>query len=156
LARDVDNIDRIVDLDLPDIANYESADNLDRGASRFDNFEHQIWFMEEVSDECIAEMERRCIEDCMHWSKDADEGCYIYKDMGGVDELYEVGCTIYKDRVSVGYLIDEDEGIFVIMILFVLYQAIFWWGVTLFIIWVVRKCRAKQAKKHESNKPNEA
>lgn len=156
LASDPHKVGKIVNLDLPEIAEYERGDNLDRGASRWDFYEYRAMFAEEISEECIAEMERRCIEDCMHWSKDADEGCYIYKDMGGVDELYEVGCTIYKDRVSVGYLIDEDEGIFVIMILFVLYQAIFWWGVTLFIIWVVRKCRAKQAKKHELNKPNEA
>lgn len=108
LARDVDNIDRIVDLDLPEIGRYESADNLDRGASRFDNFEHQIWFKEEVSDECIAEMERRCEEDGEHWTKLNSLGCYEYWDGGGVDELYCVNCLIYKDRAYVSYIISED------------------------------------------------
>lgn len=147
LASDVDNIDRIVDLDLPEIGRYESADNLDRGASRFDCYEHTIWFTEELSEECIAEMEQRCTEDSEHWSKCSATDCYEYWDGGDVDELYCVSCLIYKDRAYVSYIISEDEGILAVFAMFLYSLVLMVWGGILLICKLVRnRKRKKQAR----------
>ena len=99
-------------------------------------------------------MERRCVEDSKHWNKDEEEGYYMYIDTDDADDLYEVGCVIYKDRVHVGNLIDEDEGILVIALILIFGHILFWWGLVLIIIAAVRNHTAKQVKKHESEKHN--
>lgn len=153
LARDPHNVGAIVNLRLPDISEYECGDNLDRGASRWDFYEYSATFAEEISERCIEEMERRCVEDSEHWSKNKEEGYYIYTDMG--DDLYEVGCVIYKDEVHVGYLIDEDEGIFVFVVIFFLFKILIVWGLVLAILNSVSKRAARQMKQHELEKHNE-
>ena len=152
LASDPNKIGSIVNLSLPDIANYEYEDNLERGTSRWDFYSYHAFFAENISDECIAEMERRCIEDSEHWSKNEADGYYIFRDSGGVDGLYEVGCAIYDNRVNVGYLVSEDEGIFVISILWLYIQILLIWGFVLLIIAMVQKRVLKRLKQEELNK----
>lgn len=144
LAADPDKLGAIVNLPLPDIAESECDDNLDRGASRWDFYEYRAFFTENISEECIAEMERRCEEDSKHWRKDEADGCYTFVDNGGIDELYEVSCVIYKDQAHVGYLVSEDEGIFVIAILFLYIQILLIWGLVLLIRSIVQKREMKQ------------
>ena len=144
LAANPDKLGDIVNLHLPDIAESECDDNLDRGTSRWDFYEYRAFFTENISEECIAEMERRCEEDSKHWRKDEAEGCFIFVDNGGVDELYEVSCAIYKDQAHVGYLVSEDEGIFVIAILFLYIQILLIWGLVLLIRSIVQKREMKQ------------
>lgn len=144
LATDPDKLGAIVNLRLPDIAESEYEDNLDRGTSRWDFYRYHALFAENISEECIAEMERRCVEDSGHWSKNELEGYYLYTDNGGADGLYEVGCAIYKDQAHVGYLISEDEGIFVIVFLFLYIQILLIWGLVLIIISIVYKRVMKQ------------
>lgn len=144
LATDPDKLGAIVNLRLPDIADSEYEDNLDRGTSRWDFYGYHALFAENISEECIAEMERRCVEDSGHWSKNELEGYYLYTDNGGADGLYEVGCAIYKDQAHVGYLISEDEGVFVIVFLFLYIQILLIWGLVLIIIWIVHKRVMKQ------------
>jgi hypothetical protein len=148
LASDVDNIDRIVDLDLPEIGRYEYADNLDRGASCLDCFEYTIWFTEEVSEECIAEMEQRCTEDSYQWTKCSATGCYEYWDGGGfLEESYSVSCLIYKDRAYVSYIIREDEGICAVFAMFLYSLVLMVWGGILLICKLARnRKRKKQAR----------
>ena len=146
LASDPNKIGSIVNLHLPDIANYEYEDNLDRGSSRWDFYSYHAFFAENIPEECIAEMERRCAEDSEHWSKNEAEGYYLFTDYGGVDGLYEVGCVIYEDQAYVGYLISEDEGIFVIAILWIYIQILLIWGFVLIIIGIVHKRVMKQLK----------
>lgn len=138
LARDPKKVGAIVNLRLPDIADYEYEDNLDRGASRWDCYSYKAFFTENISEKCIAEMERRCVEDSEHWSKNEAEGYYIYQDCGGIDELYEVGCAIYEDQVHVGYIVSEDEGIFVIAILWIYIQILLIWGFVLLVMRLFR------------------
>lgn len=152
LATDPDKLGVIVNLRLPDIADSEYEDNLDRGTSRWDFYRYHALFAENISEECIAEMERRCVEDSEHWSKNELEGYYLYTDNGGADGLYEVGCAIYKDQAHVGYLISEDEGIFIIVFLFLYIQILLIWGLVLIIIWIVHKRVMKQLKQEELNK----
>lgn len=152
LARDPKKVGAIVNLHLPDIVNYEYEDNLDRGASRWDCYSYHAFFAENISEECIAEMERRCVEDSEHWSKNEAEGYYLYTDYGGVDELYEVGCAIYEDQAHVGYIVSEDEGIFVIAILGIYIQILLIWGFALLVIAIVQKRVMKQLKQEKLNK----
>ena len=152
LAHDPKKVGAIVNLHLPDIADYEYEDNLDRGTSHWDFFEYHAFFTENISKECIAEMERRCAEDSEHWSKNETEGYYLFTDNGGVDELYEVGCAIYNDQAHVGYLVSEDEGIFAIAILWLYVQILLIWGLVLIIIAIVQKRVTKQLKQDELNK----
>ena len=144
LATDPDKLGAIVNLRLPDIAESEYEDNLDRGTSHWDFYGYHVLFAENISEECIAEMERRCVEDSGHWSKNELEGYYLYTDNDGADGLYEVGCAIYKDQAHVGYLISEDEGIFVIVFLFLYIQILLIWGLVIIIIWIVHKRVMKQ------------
>lgn len=154
LATDPHKVGAIVNLNLPDVAEYEYEDNLDRGTSHWDYFEYHATFAEEISEACIAEMERRCIEDSEHWSKSESGDYYTFADMDG--ELYEVGCAIYKDRVYVAYLIDEDEGMIVGIAVVVFIRILFWWGLALIAIHLIRKNTAKQIKEYELSKHNEA
>jgi hypothetical protein len=155
LASDPDKIGAIVNLRLPDVVDSEYNDNFDRGTSHWDFYEYHAFFENNISEECIAEMERRCKEDSEHWSKDEEHGYYMYADTGGADDLYEVGCVIYKDQVHVGYLIDEDEGIFAIAVILLLGHILFWWGLVLLVLHLIRKNTAKQVKQHELEKHNE-
>lgn len=152
LARDPKKVGAIVNLRLPDIVDYKYEDNLDRDTSCWDFFEYDTFFAENISEECIAEMERRCVEDSEHWSKNEAEGYYLFMDNGGVDGLYEVGCAIYEDQVHVGYLVHEDEGIFAIALLFLYIQILLFWGFVLFVIAIVQKRVMKQLKKDKLNK----
>jgi hypothetical protein len=138
LARDPKKVGKIVNLRLPDIADYEYEDNLDRGASRWDCYSYKAFFTENISEKCIAEMERRCVEDSEHWSKNEAEGYYIYQDYGGIDELYEVGCKIYEDQVHVGYIVSEDEGIFLIAFLWIYIHILLIWGFVLLVMRLFR------------------
>ena len=152
LARDPKKVGVIVNLRLPDIADYEYEDNLDRGASRWDCYSYHAFFENNISEECIAEMERRCVEDSEHWSKNETEGYYLFVDNGGADELYEVGCAIYEDQAHVGYLISEDEGVFAIAFLSLYIQILILWGLVLLIIAIVQKRVIKQLKQEQTNK----
>lgn len=152
LARDPKRVGAIVNLRLPEIADYEYDDNLYRDTSRWDYYEYHGFFAENISEECIAEMERRCVEDSEHWSKNEVEGYYLFVDNGGIDGLYDVGCAIYDDQVHVGYLISEDEGIFAIAILWLYIQILLIWGFGLIIIAIVQKRVMKQLKPEELNK----
>ena len=152
LARDPKKVGAIVNLRLPDIADYEYEDNLDRGASRWDCYSYHAFFAENISEECIAEMECRCVEDSEHWSKNEAEGYYLFTDYGGVDGLYEVGCAIYEDQAHVGYIVSEDEGIFVIAILWIYIQILLIWGFALLVIAIVQKRVMKQLKQDKLNK----
>ena len=96
-------------------------------------------------------MERRCVEDSEHWSKNEAEGYYLYTDYGGVDGLYEVGCAIYEDQAHVGYIVSEDEGIFVIAILWIYIQILLIWGFALLVIAIVQKRVMKQLKQEKLN-----
>ena len=135
------NIEKIVKLDLPDIAKAESSDNLDRGTSRWNCYEHSIQFEEEISDECIKELERRCQQDSEYWSKNEEEGYYNYNDEGGIDELYSVNCRIYKQSAHVSYSVDEDEGILIELTLSIYLQVVLIWGFVLIVIAIARKRR---------------
>lgn len=139
LAKEASNIEKIIKVDLPNIADSESTNNIDRCASRWDIFDHSIQFAEELSDDCVKELERLCESDSEHWSKNETEGFYAYRDEGGIDNLYEVWCQIHRGHATLTYTIDEDEGILMVALMFIYFKIMILWGLVLGIITIVRR-----------------
>ena len=135
LARDVNNLEKIVKVDLPDIAYSKSSDNLDRTASRWDIFEHAGKFSEELSEESTRALDEFCQRDSVHWRKYPDKGVYSFSDGGGIDELYYVHCVVGKDMFRVVYEIDEDEGIFIFLPV---------WGLVLILISIIGRVKNRK------------
>lgn len=139
LAADSYSIEKIVKVDLPDIAFVESESNLDRSASRWDIFEHRGKFICELSEETTTTLDNLCQTDSLHWRKAQDRSVYSYYDEGGVDGLYHVFCLISHDGFTINYEVDESEGIFGLFPLIVAYMILITWGIILFIVSLFRK-----------------
>ena len=137
LAAAPDNIEKIVKVDLPEIASVESENNLDRGASKWDTYIHSGQFTEELSEESIKAIEELCVTDRSHWCK--EEEYYAYFDRGGIDGLYYVTCIIYDDHFKLTYEVDESEGIFVLFPFVIAYMILLAWGIILLIIRLFRR-----------------
>ena len=146
LARDANNIEKIVKVDLPDIAFSESWDNLDRSASRWDVYEHHGEFVEELSYESTMAMDELCQIDSLRWRK-TEDGIYCYYDEGGIDGLYHVWCIISQDTFTISYEVDETEGVFAVLLIALAYFIIFKWGIVLLIIALIK--RIKNSKKRQ-------
>ena len=149
LAKDPENIEKILKVDLPAIAYSESEDNLDRSASRWDIFEHKGKFISELSDDTINILDELCLTDSLHWRKAADKGVYSFYDEGGIDELYYVFCLISKDGFSIIYEVDESEGLFVLLPFAIIYSILFKWGLALMVIALIRRIRDKFRQKRD-------
>lgn len=139
LARDPNNLTKIVKVDLPAIAESKSENNLSRGASRWDMYIHHGSFSEELSAATTKEMDELCVTDSSHWRKNVHNGCYQYSDQGGIDELYFVRCSIYKDRFVITYEVDESEGIFLLFPFVIVYTILLYWGLVLVIILIIKR-----------------
>lgn len=140
LAKDPNNLSRIVKVDLPSIAEAESEDNSSRGASRWDVYVHHGRFVEELSEATIRELDGLCVTDSLHWKKLENES-YIYSDEGGVDGLYFVTCSISKDQFVLNYEVDESEGLFVLFPFAIAYTILFYWGLVLVFILLIKRIR---------------
>lgn len=134
LAKDPNNLSRIVRVDLPSIAELESEDNLSRGASRWNVYHHSGRFVEELSEATIRELDDLCVTDSLHWRKNLENESYIYSDEGGIDELYFVTSLISKDKFVLTYEVDESEGLFVLFPFVIAYTILFYWGLVLVLI----------------------
>ena len=66
LAKDPNNIEKIVKVDLPDIASVQSWD--DFGGSRWDMHVHKGQFTERISEESIQIMDELCLSNSIHHS----------------------------------------------------------------------------------------
>ena len=143
LARDPNNLTKIVKVDLPAIAESKSENNLSRGASRWDMYIHHGSFSEDLSAATTKEMDELCVTDSSHWSKNVDNGCYQYSDQGGIDELYFVRCSIYKDRFVITYEVDESEGLFVLLPFAIIYSLLTQWGLILVFILILKRIKNK-------------
>ena len=144
LAQDANNLEKIVKVDLPDIASFESSNNLDRTASRWDVFEHRGMFVSDLPEETLIALDELCLRDSLYWHKAKDRSVYTYYDEGGSDGLYNVFCLISNEGFTTVYEIDEDEGIFIFLPIAIAYTILFKWGLVLIIILIVR--RAKNRK----------
>lgn len=152
LAQDPTNIERITEVDLPDMLSVDSWDNLDRGSSRWDCFNHRSCFADKLSDDCIRQLESLCLTDSAHWHKNDSAGFYEYSDDAWWDGGYCIHCLIYEDCSYVEYYVDEDEGLEVviigILIILLVTLVLIVWGIVLLVMFVVRKYN-KQKKDME-------
>ena len=144
LAKDPNNIEKVIKVDLPDISCVESTDNLDRGTSRWDVYVHHAKFSEALSANSINVMDERCQTDSAHWQKDEDKGCYSYTCSGGIDELYSISCTIYEDHFVLTYEVDESEGILLLCSFVIAYYILMIWGIVLFVIALIRRATRRK------------
>ena len=139
LARDPYAIERIVKVDLPVIVEVESEDNLDRGSSRWDVYTHRVQFVDTLSEESIKKLDRLCHNDSLHWRKNTEERYYRYTAEGGIDELYAIDCEIHHDYAYLTYTVDESEGIFLFVAIYLCVQLMLLWGVALIVIGIVKR-----------------
>ena len=144
LAEDANNLEKIVKVDMPDIAFCESDNNLDRGASRWDVFEHRAKFVSELPEQTIIVLDELCLADSLHWHKAKDRNVYSYYDEGGSDGLYNVFCLISNDGFTTVYEIDEDEGIFIFLPIALAYTILLKWGLVLIFISIVRRVKNRK------------
>ena len=139
LARDPYAIERIVKVDLPEIVEVESEDNLDRSSSRWDVYTHRVQFGEALSEESIKKLDQRCYTDSLHWQKNTEERYYRYTAEGGIDELYAIDCEIHHDYAYLTYTVDESEGIFLFVAFVLCIYLLLLWGVVLIVIGIVKR-----------------
>ena len=144
LAQDANNLEKIVKINLPDIAYSESSNNLDRTDSRWDVFEHRGMFVSELSEETIIVLDNFCLTDSLHWHKAKDRSVYTYYDEGGSNGLYNVFCLISNEGFTTVYEIDEDEGIFIFLSIALGFTILFKWGLVLIIISIIRRVKNRK------------
>ena len=147
LAEDPNNLEKIVKVDLPDIAFVESEDNSDRGASRWDTFDHRGKFVCELSEETIMILDDLCRTDSLHWRKAQDRNVYSYYDEGGIDELYHVFCLIGHDGFTIDYEVEESEGILVLLAFAIAYYILLKWGAVLLVIALISRIKNRKKSK---------
>lgn len=121
-AADYKKVLRKINVELPNAYKVESWDNYDRSQSRWDCISHLIEFETTLPRETIENLENLC-ETSRHWYKHDDDE-HIYYEYRSEQEwnsdLYFLSCRIFDDKVMIEYYIDEDEGLFVIFICFLL------------------------------------
>lgn len=135
VASDYEKVLNLLNIDLPKVAEAESWDNYDRGASRWDCLEHAISFETHISDKTITKLDRLC-ECNRHWLKEENPKGNIYEyrsEREWNSDLYFVSCRLQNDKAWIEYHIDEDEGLFMILLPIILI------GLGLFglVIWLV-------------------
>lgn len=145
------NIDRLLHefcLGLPEVADADSSDNYDRGASRWDCHEYWVTFDEEYSDRTIRKFERRCRSNT-HWEKELDDynnPIYVYRsEPEWQSDTYFYTCRFENGKCQIEYYIDEDEATFNVLI----YGALLLlWLIVFGVISLVRTVNEKSLK-HE-------
>lgn len=150
LAQDPANVERITGLNLPDTRLVNSWNNLERWSSRWDCFSHRSHFAEQLSDDCIRQLETLCKTDSVYWHKDEKAGCYEYlDDAWDRGDIYCISCRIDEDYAYVEYYVDEYEELdnvfigFLIILLLVLVLVV--WGMVLLVVIIIRKCRKQKS-----------
>ena len=131
LARNPYSIESIVNLDLPDVLSADSQDNLERGSSRWDCYEHNVRFAESLSEACVRELEGRCESDGKYWSRKGDCSYEYYNAAWDEGENYCVRCIIREDSAYIEYYVDESEGAYVIGLGIIIVGL----GVAVLVIW---------------------
>lgn len=122
VASDYERFLNSLRIDLPKVAEAESWDNYDRGASRWDCLEHVIRFENSLSDKTVTKLDRLC-ERNRRWSKEENPNGTIYEyrsEREWNSDLYFFSCRLQDDKAWIEYYIDEDEGLFIILLPFLL------------------------------------
>ena len=123
-AADYQKIINKLHVNLPDIADVDSWDNYDRGASRWDCLEHSIQFATPLSKKTIKQLERKAARSWNKWYQETMQTSVLYSYRSAKiwdSEAYFYQCVIVddlekdNDHLYIEYYIDEDEVIFNIL-----------------------------------------
>lgn len=147
LAEDPKNIEKIIKIDLPDIAKTESSYYRDPPAPSLDVYTHDITFVEKLSKECIKELEERC-HTSVYWEKLTEQDCYLYKYEIGYH--YSVHCYVYKDYCSIRYAADTNEGVSFWFYWIIGFLIVNTYGFIIFIIWLICKIWVRIKKRNSA------
>jgi hypothetical protein len=135
-ASDYHKIIRKLHVNLPDIADVESWDNYDRGASRWDCLEHKIKFATPLSEKTIMQLDRKAARPWNKWYRECRQTSVLYtycSEESWESDAYFYHCDIIDDLegdndcLYIEYCIDEDEVLFNILKYLGL---IILWGIT--------------------------
>ena len=141
LSESPEYLEKVIKVDLPDIAQVES----DYGVgSSWTTYGYELKFSEELSEDCIRELNMRYKTDNVHWS--TNSGAFIYRESASAN--YEICCLIYKDHsvVEYGYT-DELSNSELALLAFIAggFWILIFMGVILGVIEAICKKRKKQA-----------
>ena len=118
-ASDYQKVLKYINIEIPEITHVESINNYDRGSSRWDCLEYELHF-ESLPESTVQKLERYC-ERNSHWTKNDTINKIVYEYRSEPEwesDLYFISCSICEDTAWIEYYIDEDEGIFCILIPF--------------------------------------
>ena len=139
LERSPENLEKIVDVDLPSISDVETERS---HGSEWSNITYRLRFSEPVFAESIAMMEYQCNTDPQHWWSGAE----LYGYCLTLSEC-QMECLIYKDYAEVTYstLDITDEEFTVAAFFYILvYLPLKIWGIILVCIAICRSFRKKE------------
>jgi hypothetical protein len=91
-----ENIEKIINIDLPDIVHVKPDNS---SGNYWTTYGYELKFSEELSEDCIRELNMRYKTDNAHWS--TNSGAFIYRE--SASSYYELCCLIYKDHSVVEY-----------------------------------------------------
>lgn len=95
-------IEKIIKVDLPDIVHVKP----DRGYGNiWSIYRYELKFSEELSEDCMRELNMRYKKDKAHWS--TNSGAFIYRESASSE--YELSCLIYKDHSIVDYGFSDED-----------------------------------------------
>ena len=147
------HIEKLMKLDLPDTAYVDSHEDARHEEGKI-IYTHYIKFTEELSASDVEEMESRCVERPLLWSK--QDSLYIYN-LHPEGSRFDVTCHLYGDHCEIEYIVylGSTSGmaralIYIALMGFVGYVAVILicilllWGLILLIIWLVRRGKAKK------------
>ena len=147
LADDPTHIENIISIDLPATYHVDSKLNSDE---KVNIYSYNVQFSEDLSDNCIEELEDKCVTDKLHWSK--GEGFYRYH-LHPEASRFDISCLIYSDHYELDYAVftgmSQSASVramiymalvnIIITLSGIIFGALIAWGIVLLIIAQIRK-----------------
>ena len=99
-AADYQKIINKLHVNLPDIADVDSWDNYDRGASRWDCLEHKIKLVNPLSEKTINQLERKAARSWNKWYRECCQTSMVYtyrSEESWESDAYFYHCDIVDD-----------------------------------------------------------
>lgn len=123
-AEDYQRIIHKLHVYLPEVSEVESSNNYDRGASRWDCFEHKIKFAIPLPEVSIKQLEKMAARSWNKWYRADRQSSvlYVYRSEDEWEsDAFFYQCIIENDLIEdsdslyIEYYIDEDEVVFNIL-----------------------------------------
>jgi hypothetical protein len=134
-------IEKVLGLELPTV---ELSKSDERSGSQYISYIYELKFNEPLSEGHIAELERLCTEDSVHWRKTSLDSYLYAEDLENGDVI---DCLIYNDHMDVGYSVYDGEEevvdamLYAIMTFAITIAILIVWGIVMLIINFVHKMK---------------